>query len=27
MTFTIIARDKQSGDFGICISNFSPAIG
>ncbi|MDR6523504.1 MULTISPECIES: DUF1028 domain-containing protein [Variovorax] len=27
MTFTIIARDKQSGDFGICISSFSPAIG
>lgn len=27
MTFTIIARDKQSGDFGLCISSFSPAVG
>lgn len=27
MTFTIVARDKQSGDFGICVSSFSPAIG
>ena len=27
MTFTIIAHDKQSGDFGICISSFSPAVG
>lgn len=27
MTFTIIARDKQSGDFGICLATGSPAVG
>jgi uncharacterized Ntn-hydrolase superfamily protein len=27
MTFTIIARDKQTGDLGLCIATGSPAVG
>ncbi|WP_299642155.1 DUF1028 domain-containing protein [Devosia sp.] len=27
MTFTIIARDGNSGDFGLCIATGSPAVG
>lgn len=27
MTFTIIARDKETGDFGLCTATGSPAVG
>jgi len=27
MTFTVIARDKQTGDLGLCIATGSPAVG
>jgi uncharacterized Ntn-hydrolase superfamily protein len=27
MTFTIIARDKKTGDFGLCTATGSPAVG